>query len=84
MPKRWPNECSFEAFNAPQSEMLKADCSELVFKVVLPARAGSIFLQRYLNEMHQSKEMIENTFLKLHFQCKFATRSGGPKFVALV
>ena len=62
MPKRWPNECSFEAFNAPKSEILKADCSELVFKNVLPARAGSIFLQKYENEMHQSKKLS-----KMHF-----------------
>ena len=70
MPKKWPNECSFGAFNAPKSEMLKADCSELVFKNVLPARAGSTFLQNDENEMHQSKKNIENAFCNLHFQCK--------------
>ena len=44
VPNRWPNESSFEAFRAPKSEFLKADCSELGFKNVFPARAGSIFL----------------------------------------
>ena len=62
MPKRWLNECSFEAFNAAKSEFLKADCSELVFKNVLPAAAGSTFLQNDENEMHQSKKKA-----RMHF-----------------
>ena len=50
--------------NAPKSEILKADCSELVFKNVLPARAGSAVLQKYENEMHQSKKISKNAFCK--------------------
>ena len=73
---------SFEAFNAPKSEILKADCSELAFKNVLPARAGSTFLQNDENEMHQSKEMIENAFCNLHFQCKFVSGSCPDNYFA--
>ena len=61
VPKRWPNEFAFEAFNASKSGFLKADCSKLVFKNVLPARAGSIFLQ---NE--------KENYLKIAFACEFA------------
>ena len=59
-----PSDCSFEAFNAPKSEILKADCSELAFKNVLAARAGSTILQNDANELHQSKQIIENAFCK--------------------
>ena len=44
VPKRWPKDSSFEDFSAPKSGFLKADCLDLVFKNVFPARAGSIFL----------------------------------------
>ena len=59
MPKRWPTDPSFGAFKAPQSGFLKADCSELVFKNVLLAAAGSTFLQKYENKLHQSKNILK-------------------------
>ena len=64
--KRWPNDPSFKAFKAPTSVFLKADCSESVFKNVLLAAAGSTFLQKYENKMHQSKKNIKNASRKLH------------------
>ena len=39
-----PNESLSQALNVPKSGCLKADCSELAFKNVFPARAASIFL----------------------------------------
>ena len=45
------------------------------FKNVVPASAGSTFLQNDENEMHQSRKMIENEFCNLHFQCKFVSKS---------
>ena len=67
MPKRWPTDPSFRAFKAPKSGFLKADCSELVFKNVFLAAAGSTSLQKIENKMHPSKKNIENASRKLHF-----------------
>ena len=58
MSKRWPNESLSQAFNAPKSGCLKADCSELAFKKVLPARAGSPFCK------NTKKLQTETTFLQ--------------------
>ena len=66
MPKRWPTDPSFRAFKAPKSGLLKAGYSELVFKNVLLAAAGSTFLQKYENKMYQSKKNNENASRKLH------------------
>ena len=56
MPKRWPTDPSFRAFKGEKGGLLKADRSELVFKDVLSAAAGSTFLQHYENKMHQSEK----------------------------
>ena len=58
MPKRWPTDPSFRAFKAPKSAFLKADCSGVGFQKCA-SEAGSTFLQKYENKMHQSKTNIK-------------------------
>ena len=53
------------AFSAPKSGFSKADCLDLVFKNVLPARAGSIFLQNG-GKNHFKLRLHSNLHLRLH------------------
>ena len=75
MPQRLPNECLFEALNAPKSEFFKANCSELIFKNVLPARAGSIFLQ---NGGKHALQIVFAFEFALAFALKFAFARSDP------
>ena len=59
MQKRWPTDPPFEHSKLHKNVFLKTDCSELAFKNVLLAQAGSTFLQKYENKIHQSKKIFK-------------------------